>query len=140
VAIESVGFAPTQRKPFALHPDRLFPADPETREIARRLHATIVDLAIISPHGHTDPAWFPENQPFPDPARLFIVPDHYVHRMLYRQGVPPKAVGIPRLDGGPTEQDPRAIWRIFAANFRLFRGTPSWLWLSHVFTTVFDIA
>jgi glucuronate isomerase len=126
-------------KRFALHPDRLFPADSVTLAIARRLYATVADLPIVSPHGHTDPAWFAEDRAFPDPARLFIVPDHYVHRMLYSQGIAPEAVGVPRLDGGPVEQDPRAIWRLFAANFRLFRGTPSWLWLNHAFTTVFGI-
>ncbi len=135
----SARLAPAAAKPFALHPDRLFPADPITRDIARRLYATVADLPIVSPHGHTDPAWFAENQPFPDPARLFIVPDHYVHRMLYSQGVAPETVGVPRLDGGPVEDDPRAIWRRFAANFFLFRGTPSWLWLNHAFTTVFGI-
>jgi len=137
---ETTRFAPTAKKPFALHPDRLFPADPETRVIARRLYATVAGLPIVSPHGHTDPAWFAENLPFPDPARLFIVPDHYVHRMLYSQGIAPETVGVPRLDGGPVEQDPRAIWRRFAANFHLFRGTPSWLWLNHAFTTVFGVA
>jgi glucuronate isomerase len=139
VTVQPTNFAPAAAKPFALHPDRLFPADPEIRPIARRLHAAVADLPIVSPHGHTDPAWFAENAPFPDPARLFIVPDHYVHRMLYSQGVPPEAVGVPRLDGGQVEQDPRAIWRLFAANFRLFRGTPSWLWLNHAFTTVFGL-
>ena len=85
------------------------------------------------------PPGSPRTAPFPDPARLFIVPDHYVHRMLYSQGIAPEAVGVPRLDGGTVEQDPRAIWRLFAANFPLFRGTPSWLWLNHAFTTVFGI-
>ncbi len=136
---QTARFAPAAAKRFALHPDRLFPADSVTRDIARRLYATVADLPIVSPHGHTDPAWFAENRPFPDPARLFIVPDHYVHRMLYSQGIAPEAVGVPRLDGGPVEQDPRAIWRLFAANFPLFRGTPSWLWLNHAFTTVFGI-
>ena len=104
---QTTRFTPSAAKPFALHPDRLFPADPVTRDIARRLYATVADLPIVSPHGHTDPAWFAENLPFPDPARLFIVPDHYVHRMLYSQGIAPEAVGVPRLDGGPVEQDPR---------------------------------
>ena len=139
MTVQTARFAPAAGKRFALHPDRLFPADSVTRDIARRLYATVADLPIVSPHGHTDPAWFAENRPFPDPARLFIVPDHYVHRMLYSQGIAPEAVGVPRLDGGPVEQDPRAIWRLFAANFPLFRGTPSWLWLNHAFTTVFGI-
>jgi len=122
--------------PFALHPDRLFPVDAETRDIARTLYASVAALPIISPHGHTDPQWFADNEPFSDPARLFVVPDHYVHRMLYSQGVPLEDVGIPRIDGGPVETDPRKIWRRFAENIHLFRGTPSWLWLNHAFTEV----
>ena len=127
------------KRPFALHPDRLFPADPITRDIARRLYASVAKLPIVSPHGHTDPAWFADDAPFPDPARLFIVPDHYVHRMLHSQGIAPETLGVPRLDGGEVETDPRTIWRRFASNFRLYRGTPSWLWLNHAFTTVFGI-
>ena len=123
--------------PFALHPDRLFPADPETRDIARQLYLSVAKLPILSPHGHTDPQWFADDAPFPDPARLFIVPDHYVHRMLYSQGVRLEDLGVPRIDGGPVEADPRKIWRRFAENFFLFRGTPSWLWLNHAFTEVF---
>jgi glucuronate isomerase len=123
--------------PFALHPDRLFPADRATRDVARALYASVAKLPIISPHGHTDPQWFADDAPFPDPARLFIVPDHYVHRMLYSQGVRLEDLGVPRIDGGPVETDPRKIWRRFADNFHLFRGTPSWLWLNHAFTEVF---
>ena len=129
-----------QSAPFALHPDRLFPAERETREIARRLYDSVARLPILSPHGHTDPQWFADDAPFPDPAQLFIVPDHYVHRMLYSQGVRPEEVGVPRLDGGPVETDPKTIWRRFASNFHLFRGTPSWLWLNQAFTEVFGVA
>ena len=75
-------------KALALHPDRLFPADPGVRALARALHATVADLPILSPHGHTDPRWFAENAPFADASSLFITPDHYVFRMLYSQGVP----------------------------------------------------
>ena len=126
----------TPATPFALHPDRLFPADPTIRGIARELHASVAALPIVSPHGHTDPQWFADDPAFPDPARLFIVPDHYVHRMLYSQGIAPELMGVPRLDGGEVETDPRRIWRRFAENFHLFRGTPSWLWLNHAFTEV----
>jgi len=122
---------------FALHPDRLFPADSATRDIARRLYASVAGLPILSPHGHTDPQWFADDAPFPDPARLFIVPDHYVHRVLHSQGLRLEDLGVPRIDGGPVETDPRKIWRRFAENFHLFRGTPSWLWLNHAFTEVF---
>jgi glucuronate isomerase len=129
-----------QALPFSLHPDRLFPAEPAVREVARNLYGSVKSLPIVSPHGHTDARWFAENAPFPDPARLFIAPDHYVYRMLYSQGIRPETVGVPRVDGGPIETDPRKIWRIFAANFHLFRGTPSWLWLTHAFTEVFGIS
>ncbi|HEU4780113.1 MAG TPA: glucuronate isomerase, partial [Steroidobacteraceae bacterium] len=66
-----------------LNPDRLFPADPTTRAIARNLYRLVKDLPIISPHGHTDPKWFADNSPFADPASLLLTPDHYVFRMLY---------------------------------------------------------
>ena len=124
-------------RPFALDPDRLFPAETRTREMARALYETVARLPILSPHGHTDPQWFADDAAFSDPARLFIAPDHYVHRMLYSQGVRPEDVGVARVDGGPVETDSRRIWRRFAENFHLFRGTPSWLWLCHSFTEVF---
>lgn len=120
-----------------LHPDRLFPAEPVTRAIARRLHAEVEKLPIISPHGHTDPAWFAGDAPFEDPARLLIVPDHYLLRMLHSQGLSLDRLGIARLDGGACETDPRRIWRCFAEHYRLFRGTPSRLWLDWVFGAVF---
>jgi glucuronate isomerase len=125
--------------PLRLHPHRLFPADPGMRDIARALHAGLKDLPIVSPHGHTDPAWFARNEAFSDPASLLIVPDHYVFRMLYSQGVPLEALGVPTVDGSTTETDPRSIWRIFAAQYHLFRGTPSRLWLDWVFVEVFGI-
>jgi len=126
-------------KALALHPDRLFPADPGVRALARALHATVADLPILSPHGHTDPRWFAENAPFADASSLFITPDHYVFRMLYSQGVPLESLGIPRRDGGPVETDARKIWRTFAAHWPLFHGTPTRLWLDHAFSTVFGI-
>ena len=123
----------------ALHPDRLFPADGATRDIARQLYATVAKLPIVSPHGHTDPSWYADNQPFPDPSALFIKPDHYVHRMLYSQGIRLEDLGIRRLDGSAVETDSRKIWHRFAENFYLFRGTPSWMWLTHAFAEVFDL-
>jgi len=124
---------------LALHPDRLFPADERTRGIARALYAPIKDLPIVSPHGHTDPAWFAYDQNFANPAELLIVPDHYVFRMLYSQGVRLEDLGVPTVDGGPTEQDPRKIWKIFADHYYLFRGTPSRAWLDWVFSEVFGL-
>ena len=127
--------------PLDLHPDRLFPADPGIRHLARALYATVRDLPIVSPHGHTDPQWYADNARFADPSALFIVPDHYVFRMLYSQGVSLESLGVPRPDGARSERpyDARAIWRLFAQHYPLFRGTPTRLWLDHAFHTVFGI-
>ena len=126
-------------KPLRLHPDRLFPSDPRTRDIARALHATVKDLPILSPHGHTDPRWFAYDQAFANPSDLLIVPDHYVFRMLYSQGVKLEELGVPTVDGSATESDPRAIWRRLADQYHLFRGTPSRMWLDWVFAEAFGI-
>jgi glucuronate isomerase len=126
-------------KPIDFHPDRLFPADPATRELARALYATVERLPIVSPHGHTDPQWFADDTPFADASALFITPDHYVFRMLHSQGVRLEELGIPRRDGGPIERDARKIWRTFAAHYPLFRGTPTRMWLDHAFRTVFGM-
>ncbi len=123
-----------------LDDDRLFPADPATRAIARELFKSIRHLPLISPHGHTEPRWFAENAAFPDPAQLLIVPDHYVTRMLVSQGIPLERLGIARRDGGAVETDGRAIWRTFAAHYHLFRGTPTRMWLDITFETLFGLA
>ncbi|MBP2297591.1 glucuronate isomerase [Azospirillum picis] len=122
-----------------LNPDRLFPSDPTQRAIARRLYGEVSALPIISPHGHTDPSWFAKNEAFPDPASLFVKPDHYAFRMLYSQGIPLEQLGVPRKDGGETSSDSRAIWRLLASNWHLFRGTPTSMWLTHAFETVFGV-
>jgi glucuronate isomerase len=126
-------------KALRLHEDRLFPADPTELTIARRLYAEVQTLPIISPHGHTDPQWFADNKAFPNPAALLIIPDHYIYRMLYSQGVALESLGISRLDGTAVEQDPRAIWRVFAQHWFLFRGTPTRIWFNHVLHDVFGI-
>jgi glucuronate isomerase len=123
-----------------LHEDRLFPAEASARSIARRLFASIEKLPIVSPHGHTDPAWYATDAAFPDPATLLIKPDHYVFRMLYSQGIPLECLGVARKDGGKVETDGRAIWRLFVENWRLFRGTPTQLWMEHTLESIFGIA
>jgi glucuronate isomerase len=120
-------------------PDLLFPSDPTQRGIARELYALAREQPLICPHGHVDPALLADDEPFPDPARLIIVPDHYLTRMLLSQGVPPAALGVPTVDGEPVESDGRTIWRTFAAHWHLFRGTPSRLWLEETFAGVFGI-
>lgn len=123
-----------------LDENRLFPADNVTRSIAVKLYETVRDLPIVSPHGHTDPRWFAEDQPFPNPTALFIQPDHYVFRMLYSQGVSLESLGIPHADGTFSNADPREVWRIFARHYYLFRGTPTRLWLDYAFEYQFGIS
>jgi glucuronate isomerase len=123
-------------RPLVFHDDRLFPADERTRGIARALYGQVKGLPIISPHGHTDPAWFATNAPFEDATDLLLAPDHYLFRMLYSQGISLDALKV-RSKAGVPSTDPREAWRLLAQNFHLFRGTPSWLWLNHVFSQVF---
>ena len=119
-------------RPLFLHPDRLLPADPATLSLARELYRSVASLPIISPHGHTDPAWFARNESFGDATDLLLVPDHYIFRMLYSKGIPLEALGV-----GKSGADPRTSWRLFAEHYHLFRGTPSRLWLDWVFAEGF---
>jgi glucuronate isomerase len=126
-------------EPLVLHPDRLLPTEVNTRAIARRLYDAVAGLPIVSPHGHTDPAWFASDAPFGNPTELLIAPDHYVFRMLYSLGVPLHELGVPTADGKPSGVDPRAVWRKFAAHYTAFRGTPTRQWLDWVFAEVFGL-
>jgi len=119
--------------------DRCFSPEPEQRALARALFAGVKDLPIVGPHGHVDPRMLADDAPLPDPAQLFIVPDHYVFRMLYSQGVPMEELGVPSRDGSAVERDPRAIWQRFAEHFHLFRGTPTGLWLTLELEQLFEI-
>lgn len=117
----------------------LFPSDPAQRAIARRLFTLAKDQPLICPHGHVDPAILAGDIPFPDPARLLIVPDHYITRMLLSQGIRPAELGVPTVTGAPAPRDGREIWRILARHWHLFRGTPSRLWLERTFSSVFSV-
>ncbi len=121
------------------HPDRYFDADPAVRAIARRLYEKVNPLPLICPHGHVDPAILAQDRPFPNPASLLVIPDHYLFRMLYSQGVRLEDLGVPRLDGAAVEADPRKIWQRLADMFYLFRGTPSGCWLRDELEGVFGI-
>lgn len=127
-------------RPLTLHPDRLFPADPAIRAITRTLYDSVAGLPIISPHGHTDPQWFAEDAPFANASELLLQPDHYVFRMLYSQGIALESIGLTPVTGEDAPKvDPREAWRILAANYHLFRGTPSRMWLDWVFAEAFGI-
>jgi glucuronate isomerase len=126
-----------------IHPDRLFPAEPSTRKIARALYDHVRALPIVSPHGHTHASWFARNAAFPDPAKLFVQADHYIFRMLYSQGVSLDDLEIGRLDdleiGRLALKNPRSVWRIFASHSYLFRGTPTRMWLDFAFEELFGL-
>jgi glucuronate isomerase len=127
-------------QPWTLSPDRCFASDPARITIARRLYAAVKDLAIVSPHGHVPPALLADpGAGFGSPADLLIIPDHYVTRMLYSQGVSLESLGVPTRDGAPVETDHRAIWQRFADHFHLFRGTPTGLWLADELINVFGV-
>ena len=121
------------------HPHRLFPADKAIRPIAADLYAAVRDLPIVSPHGHTDPAWFALDEQFPDAVELLLKPDHYLLRMMYSQGIALESFGLAPGDGKAAASDSREIWRLFARNYHLFAGTPSRIWLDHVFSEVFGL-
>jgi glucuronate isomerase len=116
---------------------RFFDPDPAQRRIARKLYEAVAELPIVSPHGHVDPCLFAdENATFGTPAELLIIPDHYIFRMYYSQGIPIGALGVPK---GTGEQDHRKIWQTFADHFHLLRGTPTGIWLAYTFKVIFGI-
>jgi glucuronate isomerase len=125
--------------PWTLDPDRCFDPEPRQRDLARTLYDAVRDLPLVCPHGHVPPSLLADDAPLGDPASLLVVPDHYVVRMLYSQGVPMEDLGLARRDGGPSESDPRAIWRRFCEHFHLFAGTPTGLWLKHELIELFDV-
>ena len=123
-----------------LQPDRYFSSDPQQKQIASELFASIEHLPLVCPHGHVDPRTFAD----PDfnlgtPTDLFLIPDHYIFRMLYSQGISLERLGIPAVDGAEVESEHRAIWQIFADNFHLFRGTPTGTWLTQELHSVFGV-
>jgi glucuronate isomerase len=125
---------------MSLDPLRYFPADPAQRRIAAELFATVEKLPIISPHGHTDPAWFATDAPFEDAVSLLLWPDHYLLRLLYSAGVTLESIGLaPREGAGEVEKDRRRIWKRLADHYYIFRGTPCRAWLDHTFLEVFGL-
>jgi glucuronate isomerase len=130
----------SSRPKINLPEDRYFDPDPKQKEIALRLYHLVRDKPLVCPHGHVDPRMFadPDYQ-FGTPTELLLIPDHYIFRMLYSQGIALEALGIPRLDGGAVETDHRRIWQIFADHYYLFRGTPTGMWLDHELREVFGV-
>jgi glucuronate isomerase len=126
--------------PWTLHEDRALPTEPGQRGIAREIYRAIADLPIISMHGHLDAGAIRRNESFRDPAELFVIPDHYLVRMLVSQGYQHHELGVrPLDDGAPVETDHRLIWRRFAENWKLYRGTPTRYWLEHELVEIFGV-
>jgi glucuronate isomerase len=107
-----------------------------TRNVARRLYDEVAAAPILSPHGHVDARVLLDDAPFPDPATLFITPDHYVTRLLHAHGVPldELGVGVP-----PEDRDGRAIWRHFCRHWDAFLGTPVRFWFESELSDVFGL-
>ena len=129
-----VGQHAASGNPEERDPDRLLPADPRTRAIARDLYARVADAPIVSPHGHVPVDWLVRDIPFHDPTSLLISHDHYVTRLLHASGVDLGALGVA---GSPA--DPREAWRIVAERWSIFAGTASGYWLEEELAEVLGI-
>ena len=102
---------------------------PNLNAPAEALYQCVKNLPIVSPHGHCDASWFAKNTAFSNPAELLVTPDHYVFRLLYSNGISLADLGI----GAPGKHaNPREVFRIFAAHWHLFLGTPTRVWLDYV--------
>lgn len=124
--------------PLTLHPDRLFPAEPSTREVTRRLYESVKDLPIISPHGHVPPVWIADDVPFHDPTSLLLSPDHYINRLLHTHGVELSSLGVP--PGEPMrEAEARAAWKTFCTHWPVYRGTPVRYWMENELVDIFGV-
>ncbi|HHV22705.1 MAG TPA: glucuronate isomerase [Propionibacterium sp.] len=124
--------------PLELHPDRLFPAEPSTRAIARDLYASVADLPIISPHSHVPPEWIAEDIPFTDPTSLLLTPDHYVLRLLHANGIDLARFGRGR-DTPLPEAEAREAFRLFCSHWPVFRGTPMRFWFEAQAVNIFGV-
>ncbi|MEQ8674861.1 MAG: glucuronate isomerase [Aggregatilineales bacterium] len=122
-------------------PDLYFSPDPAQRNIASDLYETVKDLPLICPHGHVDPRLFADpNYELGTPVDLLIIPDHYIFRMMYSQGISMESLGIPRKDGGAVETDHRKIWQTVCDNWHLMRATPTGIWLRDELRDVFSVS
>ena len=115
-------------------PDRLLPADPRTRDVARALYERVAAAPVISPHGHVPVDWLANDTPFADPASLLVSHDHYVTRLLHAAGVDLASLGV-----GGGEADPRRVWTALAEHWHLFTGTASGYWLEEELSQVLQL-
>jgi glucuronate isomerase len=121
-----------------LHDDRLLPQESGSLKIARDLLHSMQDLPIVSPHGHVPAHWFRPGFRFKDATDLLIRPDHYLLRMMASQGHRYEDLGVAGTDNVDVA-DARSAFRTFAANYHLFLGTSSRLWLDHALHDVLAV-
>jgi glucuronate isomerase len=131
--------SPSSGSALVLHEDRYFDADPAVRRAARAIHDETRALPLVCPHGHVDPHLLADDTPFSEPTSLFLLPDHYILRMLYSRGVSLESLGVPRRDGGEVERDARVIWQRFAEHYYLFAATPTQAWLDYQLHELFGV-
>lgn len=125
---------------LTLHPDRLFPAEASTRDVARRLYETVKDLPIISPHGHVPPQWIADNPAWTDPTSLLLSPDHYINRLLHAHGVQLSSLGVPPGKVTLSDAEAREAWRTFCSHWHVFRGTPVRYWMESELVEIFGVS
>lgn len=113
-----------------LDPDRLLPADPATRDLARALYGLVADAPIISPHGHVPIGLLDRDEAFENPVQLLVRDDHYVTRLLNAAGF--------TLDQ-QRDASPREVWRRFAELWHRFDGTASSYWLRDELTGILGV-
>ena len=122
-----------------LDPDRLFPTEPRRGRSRARSTPGCATCRSSARTAIPTRAGSPRTRRFPIRRSCSSCPTTTSSACCYSQGVPLEDLGVPRADGGPTETDGRTIWRRFAENYHLLRGTPSRLWLDHAFETVFGL-
>jgi len=120
--------------------NRYFSANPAQQRAASDLYASVRDLPLICPHGHVNPRLFADaDYQFGSPVDLLIIPDHYIFRMLYSQGLALEELGIASQTGAAVASDHRAIWQRVCDHWHLFRATPTGIWLRDELAQVFGI-
>ena len=124
--------------PLTLHPDRLLPAEPGVRAIARRLYEAVQGAAVDLSARARRSAPAARERAFADPTSLLITPDHYVTRLLHASGVPLDALGVGQ--GPLTEDRSREVWRLLCERWDVFRGTAVRYWLEAELAELFGVS
>ena len=131
---------PPCRRPLrsSSHPDRLLPADPGVRAVARRLYDAVRDLPIISPHGHVDPRAAARRRAVPRPGVAAGDARPLRHPAAARRRACrwPRSASAAAADRGASRAQ---VWRLLCAHWHVFRGTPSRYWLEAELAEIFDV-